>query len=86
MQVLSQPEEIILAQFHEERGDRVGADIGQTLPASAFLTLQDTTPGVDVEAALMALVERGYLSWDGSSYALTSDGYTYLYSGHGVAR
>lgn len=85
MQVLSQAEEIVLAQFHEERGDRLGADVGQSLPAEAFDALEDKTPGVDIESALRSVVERGLLTFDGSSYALTKDGYSYLYSGHGVA-
>ncbi len=85
MQVLSQAEEIVLAQFHEERGDRVGADVNQTLTAEAFTALVDKTPGVDIEGALKVLVDRGLLTFDGSSYALTKDGYSYLYSGQGVA-
>jgi hypothetical protein len=84
MQVLSQAEEIVLAQFHEERGDRLGADVNQTLPAEAFADLVGKTPGVDIEGALKVLVDRGLLSFDGDSYALTKDGYSYLYSGRGV--
>lgn len=84
MQVLSQAEEIVLAQFHEERGDRLGADVGQTLPAEAFTSLEEKTPGIDIESALKAVVDRGLLTFDGGSYALTKDGYSYLYSGQGV--
>jgi hypothetical protein len=39
---------------------------------------------VDIEGALKVLVDRGLLAFDGDSYALTKDGYSYLYSGRGV--
>ena len=36
MILLTKPEEVLLVQFHEQKGDRVGARPGDFLPAAAF--------------------------------------------------
>lgn len=86
MPVLSDAEQIILAQFHEEKGDRTGAEVGQCLPAPAFTLLQDITPGVDFEGSIQSLIAKGLLTEDDEGLCLTQAGYDYLYTSHTALR
>lgn len=86
MPVLSQAEQIILAQFHEEKGDRTGAEVGQCLPPEAFSALQAITPGVDFEGSVQSLIAHGLLTEDDDGFRLTQAGYDYLYTSHTALR
>jgi hypothetical protein len=86
MPVLSQAEQIILAQFHEERGDRLGAEVGQCLPVDSLPDLQAITPGVDFDGAVASLVAKGLLTEDDDGLRLTQPGYDYLYASQNALR
>lgn len=83
MILLTQGEELLLVQFHEAKGERVGAKVGDSLPADAFEHLVGKTPGVEFEGALDVLVDRHLLSKEGEGYTLTQEGYDYLYTREG---
>jgi len=84
MILLTQGEELLLVQFHEAKGERVGAKVGDSLPVDAFEHLVGKTPGVEFEGALDVLVDRHLLSKEGEDrYALTQEGYDYLYTREG---
>lgn len=88
MPVLSQAEQIILAQFHEERGDRIGAEVGQCLPLDSISALEDTTPGVDFEGSIRSLAAKDLLlvDEDEGEICLTQAGYDYLYASQNALR
>ena len=86
MPVLSQAEQIILAQFHEERGDRVGAEVGQCLSVDDMSELEDISPGVEFEGAVQSLIAKGLLSAEDDDLCLTQEGYDYLYASQNVLR
>jgi hypothetical protein len=84
MILLTKGEELLLVQFHEAKGERLGAQVGDSLPAEAFEHLVGKTPGVEFEGALETLVDRNLLSKeDEGRYILTREGYDYLYSREG---
>lgn len=83
MMLLTKGEELLLVQFHEEKGERVGAQVGDSLPTEAFDDLVAKTPGVDFEGALDVLVDRHLLSREEGRYILTREGYDYLYTREG---
>ena len=83
MILLTKGEELLLVQFHEAKGERVGAKVGDTLPADAFEELVGKTPGVEFEGALDILVDRNLLRKEGENYTLTQEGYDYLYTREG---
>lgn len=86
MILLSKGAEILLVQFHEEKGDRVGAKPGDVLPQSAFEEAAAESPGVDFEGAMQSLLDGNLVSQQGEEYSLTQEGYDYFYkrTGHRV--
>lgn len=83
MILLTKGEELLLMQFAEAKGERVGAQVGDSLPAETFDDLVAKTPGVEFEGALETLVDRKLLSKEEGRYILTREGYDYLYSREG---
>lgn len=83
MILLSKAEETLLMQYHEARGERLGATAGQTLPESAFRETERITAGIEFEGALDNLVAKGLLTKNGEEYELTQTGYDYMYAGAG---
>ena len=61
MILLSKAQEILLMQFPEERGERLGAQVGQTLPEDHFRETERISVGVEFEGALDGLVAQGLL-------------------------
>lgn len=86
MILLSKGAEILLMQFHEQRGDRVGARLGDTVAEEAFRKVEAESPGVDFEGALESLLEGNLVEKGGAGCTLTQQGYDYLYkrTGHRV--
>jgi hypothetical protein len=84
MILLSKGAEILLVQFHEQKGDRIGARPGDTLPEDAFEEAAAESPGVDFEGAMQSLLDGNLVSKDGDNYIFTQEGYDYLYkrTGH----
>jgi hypothetical protein len=83
MILLSKAQEILLMQYPEEKGERVGAHTGQTLPEEHFRDTERITPGIDFDGALEDLVAKGLLEKSEKEYSLTQKGYDYLYAGAG---
>lgn len=86
MILLSKAQEILLMQFPEQRGERLGAQVGQTLPEDHFRKTEQITPGIEFEGALDGLIAHGLLEKSGEAggeYRLTQTGYDYLYAGAG---
>jgi len=83
MILLSKAQEILLMQFHEVKGERLGAETGQVLTEEDFRNTERITPGIDFEGALDDLVAKGLLEKSGEEYRLTQKGYDYLYAGAG---
>lgn len=77
--LLSKGAEILLMQFHEQKGDRVGARPGERLNESAFEEAAAESPGVDFEGAMESLLEGNLVRREGEEYELTQEGYDYLY-------
>jgi hypothetical protein len=87
MRLLSKAEELILLQFHERAGERVGAQVGQLLPVDAVPRLESITPGVDFDGALASVLEQNLMVPQGEAgYTLTQEGYDYLYTREGGHR
>jgi hypothetical protein len=84
MILLSKGAEILLVQFHEAKGDRVGARPGDRLPQDAFEEAAAESPGVDFDGAMQSLQEGNLVRQEGEEFVLTQEGYDYLYkrSGH----
>lgn len=84
MILLSKAQEILLMQFHEVKGERLGAETGQVLTEDDFRNTERITPGIDFEGALDDLLAKGLLERGGEKeYKLTQKGYDYLYAGAG---
>lgn len=83
MILLSKAQEILLMQYPEARGERVGAEVGQTLSEDHFRETERISPGIEFEGALDDLIAKGLLEKSGSDYSLTQKGYDYLYAGAG---
>jgi hypothetical protein len=86
MILLSKGEELLLVQFHEQAGERLGARPGDSLPEDAFRNLEAITPGVDFDGAVDALLEGHLIEKKDDGYTITQEGYDYLYkrTGHRV--
>jgi hypothetical protein len=86
MILLSKGAEILLVQFHEQKGDRVGARPGDRLSENDFRKVEAETPGVDFEGARESLLEGNLIAREGEEYIFTQEGYDYLYkrTGHRV--
>jgi hypothetical protein len=82
--LMSKGAEILLTQFHEQKGDRVGAQVGDRLPESAFMEAAAESPGVDFDGAMQSLKEGNLVRQEGEEFVLTQEGYDYLYkrAGH----
>lgn len=84
MILLSKAQEILLMQYAEEKGERVGAHTGQVLTEDHFRETERITPGIDFDGALEDLVAKGLLEKSGDKeYRLAQKGYDYLYAGAG---
>lgn len=86
MILLSKAQEILLMQFPEARGERLGAEVGQTLTEEHFRETERVSTGIEFEGALEGLVNRGLVEKAGAAgaeYRLTQTGYDYLYAGAG---
>ena len=83
MILLSKGAEILLVQFHERKGDRVGAKAGERLPESAFTEAAAESPGVDFDGATQSLLDGGLIRQEDGEFILTQEGYDYLYKGGG---
>jgi hypothetical protein len=84
MILLSKGAEILLVQFHEEKGDRVGARPGDRLAQDVFEEAAAESPGVDFDGAMKSLQEGNLVRQEGEDFVLTQEGYDYLYkrTGH----
>lgn len=84
MILLSKAQEILLMQYPEAKGERVGAQVGQTLPEDHFRETERISPGIEFDGALEELVAQGLVERSGDKeYSLTQKGYDYLYAGAG---
>jgi hypothetical protein len=81
--LLSKGAEILLVQFHEQKGDRVGAKPGERLPQSAFEEAVAESPGVDFDGATQSLLDANLISREGEEFVLNQEGYDYLYKNRG---
>jgi hypothetical protein len=79
MILLSKGAEILLVQFHEKKGDRVGARVGDRLPEQAFMEAAAESPGVDFDGATQNLLEGNLIRQEDGDFILTQEGYDYLY-------
>jgi hypothetical protein len=86
MPVLPEAQHIILMQFHEAKGDRVGAQVGQVVQEDDFRATEAESAGVEFDGAYDDLVAKGLLRREEQGYALTQEGYDYLYAGQGAIR
>jgi hypothetical protein len=86
MILLSKGAEIFLMQFHERKGDRIGARPDDRLSEDDFRKVGAESPGVDFEGAMESLLEGNLVRKEGEDYLLTQEGYNYLYkrTGHRV--
>ena len=86
MILLSKGAEILLVQFHELKGERIGARPGDRVSAEYLRETEAKSPGVDFEGALESLLEGHLVEQDGEDYVLTQEGYDYMYkrTGHRV--
>lgn len=83
MILLTKPQEILLMQFHEEKGDRTGASPGDVLPLENFRKTEADSKGLELDGALEALVDHNLVTQEGEQYTLTQEGYDYLYTREG---
>jgi hypothetical protein len=83
MILLTKAEDLILVQFAEAKGERLGAKPGDTMPIDYFKKLEEITPGIEFEGVIDTLISRNLLKKDGNDYVLTQEGYDYLYTPEG---
>lgn len=81
--LLSKGAEILLVQFHEAKGERLGARPGDRLTEEDFRRTEGISPGVDFEGAVQSLLDSSLIEQEGEEYTLTQTGYDYLYKGAG---
>ena len=86
MILLTKTEEILLVQFHEMKGERVGARPGDKVPASYFRKTENDTKGLEFEGAMDTLIAHNLVKKDGDDYVLTQEGYDYMYTREGGRR
>ncbi len=84
--LMSKGAEILLVQFHEKKGDRVGAQVGDRLPEQAFMEAAAGSPGVDFDGATQSLLDGSLVRQEDGELILDQSGYDYLYkrTGHRV--
>jgi hypothetical protein len=83
MILLTKTEETLLMQFHERRGDRTGAHLGDALTLADFRETEAKTQGLEFDGSLDSLVAHHLVRPEGDQYILTQDGYNYLYTREG---
>lgn len=83
IRLLSKGAEILLVQFHEAKGERIGARPGDRLNESAFREVEGISPGVDFEGAVQELLDGNLVQKEGEDYVFTQEGYDYLYKNQG---
>ncbi|HYO12744.1 MAG TPA: hypothetical protein VE685_06100 [Thermoanaerobaculia bacterium] len=83
MTLLSKGAEILLVQFHEEKGERIGARPGDRLSEGAFREAEGISPGVDFDGAVQELLDANLIQKEGEEYIFTQEGYDYLYKNQG---
>jgi len=81
--LMSKGAEILLTQFHERKGDRVGAQVGDRLPEQAFTEAAAESPGVDFDGATQSLLDGNLVRQEDGEFILTQEGYDYLYKREG---
>ena len=88
MILLTKPEEVFLVQFHEQKGDRVGARPGDFLPATYFRKTETDSASLEFEGVLGSLLDRHLMERDTErdGFVLTREGYDYLYTREGGHR
>ena len=86
MPALSEAEEVLLTRFHEMAGDRKGAEVGQLLTRDEVQAREDDSVGVDFEGAIERLLAHRLIERRDDGYALTQEGYDYLYSSRNALR
>ncbi len=86
MPVLSEGEEVLLTRFHEIGGDRRGAEVGQLLSQEDIQTREEESVGVDFDGAIDRLIGHGLIERREEGYALTQEGYDYLYANRHALR
>jgi hypothetical protein len=80
MTLLSKGAEILLVQFHERKGDRVGAKAGDSLPESDFMAAAAESTGVDFDGATQSLLDGNLVRQEDGHFILAQEGYDYLYT------
>lgn len=83
MILLTKPEDTLLMQYHERRGDRIGAHPGDALTLEDFRGVEAKTQGLEFDGSLDSLVAHHLVKPDGDRFLLTQDGYNYLYTREG---
>jgi hypothetical protein len=78
--LMSKGAEILLMQFHETKGDRVGAQAGDRLSEQAFMEAAAESPGVDFDGATQSLLDGSLVRQEDGEFILTQEGYEYLYT------
>jgi hypothetical protein len=88
MILLTKPEEVLLMQFHEQKGDRVGARPGDFLPANVFRETETKSASIELEGVLDSLLEHHLVERDAErdGFVMTQEGYDYLYTREGGRR
>lgn len=86
MILLSKGAEILLVQFHEKKGERLGARPGDRLPEGHFQEAMAKSPGVDFDGAIQSLLDGHLMEKDGEEYVFTQEGYDYFYKAGGGHR
>jgi hypothetical protein len=86
MPVLSEAEEVLLTRFHELGGDRKGAEVGQMLLHDDVQAREDESVGIDFEGAIDRLIGHRLIERRDDGYALTQEGYDYLYASRNALR
>jgi len=81
--LLSKGADILLVQFHERKGDRVGAQPGERVHQEVFEKAAAESPGVDFDGATQSLLDGNLVQREGEEFVLTQDGYDYLYKNKG---
>jgi hypothetical protein len=84
--LLSKGAEILLVQFHQPKGDRVGARPGERVHQEVFEKAAAESTGVDFDGATQSLLDGNLVQREGEEFILSQEGYDYLYknTGHRV--
>jgi len=66
--LLSKGAEILLVQFHEQKGDRVGARPDERVPQAVFEKAAAESPGVDFDGATQSLLDGNLIRREGEEF------------------